>query len=272
MPNPMSTDLNGRLPLFYLADGQIHLRLTDPLGVVIFDELYMMVLGPSSSGGGGGVSVDPTTIASTGDCKWRPTGEVLAGWVKADGSSVGSPISGATQRANADTQNLYLWLWQNFPQSKCPVVGGRGSNALSDFQSNAPIGVFDMRGRAAVGCDGMSNINAGRLTRSNITSGGGDGVNTPSATGGEANHLLLVSEAPPGQYTYSDPGHLHHQVIPGAQSAIGAAGGGLPAVAFTATPPDTKSATTGITLIDNAGGQIHNNMPPFMLGSWFVKL
>jgi hypothetical protein len=62
--NPLSCDQSGRIPMFWLADGLIHVRLTDSSGLPIIDTT-MQVLGPSSGGGGGGGTVDPTTIIAT---------------------------------------------------------------------------------------------------------------------------------------------------------------------------------------------------------------
>jgi hypothetical protein len=266
LPNPIEVDVYGRLPMFYLADGQVHVRLTDATGVVIFDYPNMQVIGPSSGGGGGGGSVDPTTVFSTGDFKLRPTSETLTGWVKANGTTIGGATSGASQRANTDTQNLFVYLWINFPNSKCPVSGGRGSSGLADFTAANTIGLPDFRGRALWGLDDMGSTPAGRILNSNITSSG-DNVTTAAATGGEANHTLVVGEAPKGQFTYTDPGHKHGGVlIPGG-------GPGL-----TSTPVEfvssgnTGTATTGITLVDNAGGLAHNNMSPFMLGTVYIRL
>jgi len=165
-PNPLPADQFGRIPMFYLADGQIHVRLTDSSGVVVFDYPTMQVIGPSSGGGGGGGgSVDPTTVAATGDVKFRATSEVLSGWVKANAQTIGSPSSGATQRANADTQNLYVYLWNSYANTKCPVTGGRGANGLADFNANKTIGLPDWRGYALVGLDDMGNSAAGRTWR-----------------------------------------------------------------------------------------------------------
>src|SRR6516165_8371627 len=71
-PWPLQLDANGRVPMFYLSSGSVHVRLTDAGGVVQFDYPSMLVIGPSG-GGGGGAAVDPTTIASTGDIKYRAT-------------------------------------------------------------------------------------------------------------------------------------------------------------------------------------------------------
>ena len=267
-PTPLQADQNGRFPAFYLADGQVHVRLTDSTGVVVFDYPDLQVLGPSSGGGGGGGgSVDPTSIAATGDMKFRPTAETLTGWVKANGQTIGSASSGATQRANADTQNLFVYLWSNFSNDKCAVSGGRGASALADFQANKTIQLLDWRSRSPCGLDDMGASAAGRLLAANVTSGAGDGPTTPGATGGEANHTLLLAEAPTGQFSLNDPGH-HHSVpnsgasnSPGGAFPTGGSGAGV-----------TGAASTGITLTDNAGGGAHNNMNPFMLGTWHQKL
>lgn len=52
LSNPLSCDQAGRLPMFWLADGLIHVRLTTSAGAPIVDTT-MQVLGPSSGGGGG---------------------------------------------------------------------------------------------------------------------------------------------------------------------------------------------------------------------------
>lgn len=274
LPNPIPADQTGRLPMFYLADGQVHVRLTDATGVVIFDYPTMQVIGPSSGGGGGGGSIDPTTIAQTGDWKWRPTSETLTGWVKGNAQTIGSATSGATQRANADTQNLFVYLWQNCPNTHCPVSGGRGASALADFQANKTIGLPDMRSRSPVGLDDMGNAAAGIILASNVTSGNGDGPTTPGAWGGEANHLLSLLEAPRGQFTFNDGRHNHNLYIPGTGNTFGFGGGpndfcpqGNPGTNWT-----TSSNSSNCSITDQAGGGAHNNMHPFMVGTWFVKL
>ena len=272
-PNPLIADQFGRIPMFYLADGQVHVRLTDALGVVIFDYPTMQVIGPSSGGGGGGGSIDPTTIAATGDFKWRPTTETLTGWVKANGQTIGNPTSGASQRANADTQALFTYLWTNFTNAHCPVIGGRGGSASSDFTGSKAITLPDLRGIGLVGLDDMGAGAAGRILASNVTSGGGDGVTTPAATGGEAVHTLALTEAPRGQFTFNDSFH-QHEIGTAPQTVV--EGGGLPLSFLFPVPGGSNAPTTpsmtGASISDHAGGGAHNNMHPFMLGTWFVKL
>jgi hypothetical protein len=150
----VTCDQGGRLPMFWLADRLIHIRLTDASGVVQVDTT-MQVLGPSSGGGGGGGTVDPTTIASTGDEKIRYDNTTISGWVRENGLTVGNATSGASERANADTQNLFVYLYNKDPN--LIVVGGRTGNALNDYNASKQITLPDMRGRAPVALADMGN-------------------------------------------------------------------------------------------------------------------
>lgn len=199
LPNPLSCDQTGRVPLHWLAAGLIHIRLTDALGNVQVDTT-MQVLGPSSGGGGGGgggSGVDPTTIFATGDVKYRLTSESLTGWVVLNGQTIGSATSGASGRANADTQNLFVYLWTNCasPSSNnhCAVIGGLGSSALADFNANKQITLPDMRDSIPVGRDCMGNTCLAGILSSNIASGHGDGPDTPAAWGGLANQTTTTT-------------------------------------------------------------------------------
>lgn len=274
-PYPLMANQSGRIPNFYLADGQVHARLTDASGVVIFDAASLQVVGPSSGGGGGGGggSVDPSTIASTGDIKFRATAETLTGWVKLNGQTVGNASSGSSQRSNPDVQALFIYLWSLFSDAHCPVAGGRGLTALADFQVNKTIQVPDWRDISAVGLDDMGNSAKGGILSGNVTSGGGDGPTTPGATGGEANHTLTVTEAPKAQMTFNDSSHSH-PMANGAHNLGGSyqlqSSGG----AFNISDPayTTGAAFTGMTVTDNAGGLAHNNLPPFVLVTWYMHL
>jgi microcystin-dependent protein len=272
-PWPLQLDANGRVPMFYLASGSVHVRLTDAGGVVQFDYPSMLVIGPSG-GGGGGAAVDPTTIASTGDIKYRATNEVLAGWVRLNGQTIGNAVSGANGRANADTQALYVYLWQNCPNAHCPVSTGRGASGLADFNAGKQLTLIDLRGRGLVGLDDMGAAAAGRLLASNVTSGGGDTVTTPNATGGEANHMQLVAEMATHNHTLTDPGHSH--TIARFNSFL--SGPALQFWAYDNTPPGTapslatNSATTGITIAPAGSSTPANVMNPFMLGTFYIRL
>jgi hypothetical protein len=272
-PWPLQLDANGRVPMFYLASGSVHVRLTDAGGVVQFDYPSMLVIGPSGGGGGGGAAVDPTAIASTGDIKYRATNETLSGWVRLNGQTIGNAVSGATGRANADTQALFVYLWQNCPNAHCAVSTGRGASGLADFNAGKQLTLLDLRGRGLVGLDDMGAAAAGRLLASNITSGGGDVPTTPNATGGEANHTMAVADLVAHNHTITDPGHVH--AVKNATVNVGAGGAfnymdGVGGV----TPTNTNLASTGITgtNLSTGGGQPFNVMSPFMLGTFYIRL
>lgn len=83
----------------------------------------------------------------TGDIKATFSETPSAGWVMLDNSSIGSASSGATGRANADTEDLYTLLWNNLYEEDAPVTGGRGASAAADFAANKA-----MRLPRALGC------------------------------------------------------------------------------------------------------------------------
>lgn len=103
------------------------------------------------------------------------------GWVFADGRTLGSASSGATNHANADALNLYTVLWNNFANAQLPVSGGRGVSAAADFAANKTITIPDLRGRALFGLDNMGGTAANRITLiSGTTNGAGGGSQTVS--------------------------------------------------------------------------------------------
>lgn len=192
---PIVADNTGRIPLFYCGVGSVHIRLTDASGRLIYDYPSALVIGSTSGGGGGGGgSVDPSTVASTGDIKFRQTSETLTGWIKLNGTTIGSAASGASQRANADTSALFAYLWANCPQSHCAVTGGRGASASVDFTANKPIAVPDWRSRGPMGLDDMGSSALG--ANPPILSGGGDTATTPGAWGGSFNTAIAQANLP----------------------------------------------------------------------------
>jgi hypothetical protein len=290
-PNPLTCSAGARVPQHWTADGFVHVRLTDSSGVVVVDTI-LQTLGPSSGGGGGGGggTVDPTTVASTGDIKARLTNEVLSGWVILNGTTIGSPTSGATQRANPDTQALFLYLWQNCIDAHCPVVGGRGATALADFNANKQITLPDMRATTLVGRDCMGAGCAGRLLTSNITSGGTDGVDTPGAGGGQANQRASTtigqSNLPNVNFAVFVTGANHAHGVSGGTIAgtttyptwsAGGNGGGFPIVPNSITINDSGTLSMSGTAASGGSGAAaisspFSDMSPFVLVTYYQKL
>jgi len=75
-----------------------------------------------------------------------------AGWIKGNGGTIGNATSGATTRANTDTQALYVLFWTEFSNTILPIqdntgaAAARGSTALLDFAAGKRLPVFDFRG------------------------------------------------------------------------------------------------------------------------------
>lgn len=100
------------------------------------------------------------------------------GWLAIDDGTIGNTGSGATNRANIDTQTLYTLLWNRADDSNCPVSGGRGASALDDFNALKTIRLPLQMCRAI----GATGTGAGLTPRAFA-----DSV-------GEENHVLTVGE------------------------------------------------------------------------------
>jgi hypothetical protein len=192
LANPLSCDQSGRVPMHWLADGLIHIRLTDSAGLQIVDTT-MQVLGPSSGGGGGGGTVDPTSIMSTGDLKVKYATGPLTGFVRTNGLTIGNAGSGATERANADTQPLFIFLY-NCGDATLVVSGGRTGNALNDYNAGKTITLPNYSGRALAALDNQGAGAAGVLT----TAFYGTNPTVLGAPGGVQSHAMILGEAPIG--------------------------------------------------------------------------
>lgn len=189
---PLEGDASGRLPLFFVADGNYHLRLTDNGGVVVLDAPIVPSIGPSSTGSSGG-AVDPTTVFSTGDVKWQPIQGQIVGWVRCNHRTIGSATSGASELASATAQNLFTFLWTNFDDTICPVVGGRGVSALADWSANKQITLLNLRGFVLGGVSDMGGVDTGAWSGVPFSRGNGT---TAAALVGETLHTMLATEMP----------------------------------------------------------------------------
>lgn len=279
LPNPVTLDAAGRVPAFYLADGQIKIRLTSATGVTQIEQDNLLVIGPSSGGGGGG-TVDPTTVFQTGDCLWLDYQGTRNGWVRDNGRTIGSASSGATERANADTSALFVYLWNTFSNTICPVSTGRGANAAADFAANKTITLPDKRGYVPGGLDDMGNSAASRYANVPVVSGD---VTTAGSVVGEVTHALTAAEHASHDHDVflNDPGHTHTVPL----LASGTAGGSGSGFAVNTSNTTTSSVTTGLQVRSatagggtqnktntQGSGTAHNNVQKTVLGSFFRKL
>lgn len=271
LPNPMTCDAAGRLPQFFLADGSIKIRLTDKNGVTQVVADGILVIGPSSGGGGGGGGVDPTTIFATGDTYWSDVSSTRTGWVRDNGRTIGSASSGATERANADTEALFNFLWQTYDNTICPVSSGRGVSSAADWAANKTIATPDKRGYIVGGLDDMGNSAAGRFANVPVVSGS---VTTPGSVIGEALHTLSVAEMPAHNHGVTDNGHSHSYSLRAIRGTTAGDSGAITAIDGNnfVGPFSTSQVVTGITIQNNGGGGAASTVQKTVLGTFFRKL
>lgn len=91
------------------------------------------------------------------------------GWVLASGRTIGNAASGATERANDDTQDLFTLLWAlpigEFPiQTSAGAGSVRGASAAADWAANKRMVLPNYSDRLAVGRGDMGGAPAGLIT------------------------------------------------------------------------------------------------------------
>jgi hypothetical protein len=246
-PNPITLNAAGRVPQFYLADGTIKILLTDRYGIEQITADNILVVGPSGGGGGGG-GVDPTTVFGTGDLKCVYGTAIISGWVRLNGRTIGNSTSGATERANADCQALFTYLWN--ADSGLSVSGGRGISGAADWAANKTINLPDCRTRAPAGLADMGNsaldtFGGVTFARGNATSIG--------AILGNARVTLVTANFPP----YTPTGSLSlstsvsTSVTTTVTSSLSAANVSIPTRLYTASVG--ASDLTHLSAGNNAG-------------------
>lgn len=201
-PNPITLDASGRIPMFYVSDGHIKIRLEDKNGVVVIAADNILVVGASVAAAPP-VPVDPTKILQTGDIKAAFSTGTLTGFVRCNGNTIGNTGSGATELASTTlARDLFLFLWPNTTlpiQTSSGAVTTRGISAADDFDNqNKRLSLPDLRGRTMAGLDDMGAVAAGRLTAS-FWGVGPDGITptTPATilgnAAGDEKHKLTTS-------------------------------------------------------------------------------
>ncbi len=271
-PNPLTLDSSGRIPAFYLADGTIKIRLTDKGGVPVLAYDGLLVIGPSS-GAGASPSVDATTVLATGDIKAKYGTGALTGFVRLNGRTIGSATSGASERANADAQALWEFLYNADPN--LTVSGGRTGNSTSDFTANKTIALPDFRGRVLAALDDMGNSAAGRLTSSFF---GASGIVLGNA-GGTESTTLDATQIPSHTHIFTGS-QINLGILTANENYVRATGGGTPSGAggladdapgqnpTTTIPPFTPAGNNANT----GGGLPHNVAQPTILATYYIKL
>lgn len=276
LSNPVISDGYGMFPAIYLdaALGFYRIRVTTSTGTILTDLITLPIYDQPDGGGGATTPVDADAVLRTGDVKWRYGTGSHSGFVRANGRTIGSATSGGTERANLDCESLFEYLWT--VNSYLTVSGGRGASAAADWSANKTIALPDMRGRAQVGLDDMGSSRANTLTDTYVSYGDGT---TLGSFGGSDSHTLTSGQTPSHTHSFSgttssDGAHSHTTLSVAAAAAGSAAallGNSISGAISTSTDgahTHTFSGTTG----SSGSGQAHNNMSPFVLGTFYMKL
>jgi hypothetical protein len=262
-PQPVVTSGYARMPPIYVGEivyPGYRIRVFDQWQVLIEDLDMLPAAVPTVPPPAPDV-VDPSSLARTGDMKamWS-NHAAIDGWVECSGKSIGSTISNATGRANDDTHDLFVWLWQQdavAPNHLLEVLPqGKGGSAEGDWLANKTIATPDLWGRLIGGMDGYDAANSisvsGRLDAGvfellpTITEA--DKPYQPSdyqkpwmlgGPGGESVHKLVVTELAVHLHDWVDShGHTHTVVDPGHVHGV-------------TDPKHTHSATSSAPDSDN---------------------
>jgi microcystin-dependent protein len=211
------------------------------------------------------------TIVPTGIIvPWLSTA-APSGWILASGRTIGSSTSGATERANADTANLYALLWASFSNTELPIQNSsgvpttRGASAAADYAANKRLPLPDARGRSVFGLDNVANSGViGRIT----SAGSGIDGETIGATGGAQTITLISDNLPSHSHTVTVT--YPAQIDPAEATDISNAG---TTTVYVPNTPETNTPSPDTFTSSSVGtGAAVNKMPPAIILPWIVKL
>ena len=120
----------------------------------------------------------------------------------------------------------------------------------------------DFRGRVHLGGNNASLPNAKNASYA---------TRNLAATGGEESHVLITAELPVHTHTLTDPGHFHASNSGSFVTSTAGADAGTTGTNYR-TEANTASATTGITIANTGSDAAHENMPPFLVANFIMKV
>lgn len=231
-------------------------------------------------------STDPDLLLNTGEIFMRFGTSARSGAVRCNGRTIGSASSGASERANADCEDLFLFLYAQ--DASLAVSGGRGANAASDWAANKTIALPDFRDRAPFGLGGMGNSAAGLIADSLVDSS--ETSDTLGATFGASTVTLTTTELPAHTHTGTtgteSQSHAHNMGYDGKRHG---ANGASFSDALNYVPdgdqldnsPDTFNIATGtasqththsFTTASTGSGAAFSKLPPGLAVQFLIKL
>jgi hypothetical protein len=207
---PVEADANGRWPFVFVPfRTDYDVQATDENGTQLFYGRRIPNADPVEAAE---EDVDDNDLLQTGDVVWRPVGGVLDGRVRCNGRTLGNAASGATERANADTEDLFVFLWNGLANAQAAVLpSGRGASAAADYAANKTIALPDLRFATVKGEAGMGNTAVTVNAAVTIIHGTSE---TAGASVGAQTHALTTAQLAAhthGVGTYSNAADGAHQ-------------------------------------------------------------
>lgn len=183
-PRPILTDGQGMVPPIYIGRGDYKIRVLTPGDIIVREVDGLPGSATASDIPDPGESyplTDPNSVLITGDIIGAFRTGSRAGFARCNGNTIGNSYSAASEipfgelsdqaQPLGSAYNLFIHLWElqeiglSLPVYANGVSVGRGSTAISDWDSNRQIGLPDFRGRVPFGLDGMGGPVSNRLQR-----------------------------------------------------------------------------------------------------------
>ncbi len=212
--------------------------------------------------GGTGWAQDPGQVP-IGTPLQSFTTTIPVGYVSANGQTIGNASSNATDRANADTQFLFAFVWNNCTNAICQIFtsGGvgtsRGATAAADFAANKQLAVWNMNGAGLIGADSQHTTSSSNLAGVPLINGS---TTSPGSFLGENLHSLTANEN--GTHTHGTTNLLSSEVLTTAGGAEAFAAGGFA----------HNSTTSGFSINNSGLGTAHNTVSLSRTVYWNLKL
>lgn len=187
--DPVLADGNGRWPTTFIPFGT-YKEVIKTIGGITLSTADNI---PNDAPVDTSASVDANAILQTGDVLLGAKNGTRPGFVRLNGRSIGNASSSATERANADTEALFAFVWTNTLDAQCAVSGGRGGSAAADYAANKRITLPDVRNANVFGFGDMGNTDAGLMGSAPVVSG--SAILAGSIIGANT-HTLLTAQMP----------------------------------------------------------------------------
>lgn len=211
-PNPVVADSQGRWPdvfVPYIESFDVLVQDGDAVQLTFSQRI------PNPAPVTTDVTVPPEQRVQTGSLIAKFMNGTLAGYVRANGRTIGNASSSATERANADAEDLFVDLWSNNTDAVCPVSGGRGVSGAADFAANKRLTTPDMRNATLAGLDSMGNTAKGGFVGLTFTTGGIDQSGSLLGINALALDITNMPAHTHAGSTSSDGAHTHSTTLSG---------------------------------------------------------